>query len=526
MKVAVGADHAGFPLKGRVLEVVRERGHEPIDLGTDSTSPVDYPDIARAVGEAIQQGRAARGVLLCGSGVGASVAASKMRGVRSAVCHDTYSAHQGVEHDDMNVLALGARIIGPELMVELVSAFLAARYTAAERHERRLSKVVEIERGLMKEQAMENPLILMQKLGQSPWYDNIRRGLLTGGALERMIGDGDIVGLTSNPTIFEQALATGTDYDDALARLVKAGKSADEIADALTIEDIRGAAALFQPVFTRTGGKDGYVSIEVNPKYAGDTEKTVTEVVRLRKAVDRPNLMVKIPATRAGVTAIERSIADGFSINVTLIFSLERYAEVIDAYQSGLRRRVAAGQDVSRIASVASFFVSRVDSAVDAILEDRIRASGDADRGALEALRGKAAIANAKIAYQLFLEKFGTPAWGELERAGARVQRPLWASTSTKNPAYPDTYYVEALIGPDTVDTMPPQTVVAYKDHGKPEVRLTQGAGEARALMAELARVGVDMARVTQKLEEDGVASFARSFESLIRTVEKRREVR
>ena len=431
MRVAVGADHAGFPLKARVLELVGALGHEPVDLGTHSTEPVDYPDIARAVGEAIQQGRAARGVLLCGSGVGASVAASKMRGVRSAVCHDTYSAHQGVEHDDMNVLALGARIIGPELMVELVSAFLAARYSAAERHERRMRKVAELERGLTKEQGMANPLVELQRLGQSPWYDNIRRGLLTGGQLERMIADGDIVGLTSNPTIFEQALASGTDYDDAMARLVKAGRSADEIADALLVEDIRAAAALFHPVFARTGGRDGLVSIEVNPAYAGDSERTFAEVIRLRKAVDRPNLMVKIPATRAGVSAIERSIGEGFSINVTLIFSLERYAEVIEAYQSGLRRRVAARQDVSGIASVASFFVSRVDTAVDAILDERIRAGGD--RRSLELLRGKAAIANAKIAYQLFQEKFGTAAWGELERAGARVQRPLWASTSTKN---------------------------------------------------------------------------------------------
>jgi transaldolase len=368
---------------------------------------------------------------------------------------------------------------------------------------------------------MESPLQALQRFGQSPWFDNIQRGLLTSGALQRMVADGDITGLTSNPTIFEQAIGKSADYDEALGRLAVAGKSAEEIFDALAIEDIRAAADVFRPVFTRTGGADGHVSIEVNPAFAGDTDRTIAEAKRLWRAVERPNLLVKIPATRAGVKAIERCIADGVSINVTLIFSLERYAEVIDAYQAGIRARVAAGQDVSGIASVASFFVSRVDTAADALLEERIRAGGD--RAALEALRGKAAIANAKLAYQLFLEKFGTPHWAELARAGARVQRPLWASTSTKNPAYPDVYYVEALIGRDTVDTMPPQTVVAYKDHGQPEARLTEGLDQARAVMADLARAGVDMAKVTQKLEEDGVASFARSFESLLQTVEKRR---
>ena len=365
------------------------------------------------------------------------------------------------------------------------------------------------------------PLVEMQRLGQSPWYDNIRRGLLRSGDLARMIADGDITGLTSNPTIFEQAIGKSSDYDEGLIQLAGAGKSAEEIFDALAIEDIRAAADLFRPVHTRTRGSDGFVSIEVNPKYAGDTEKTIAEAARLWRTVDRPNLMVKIPGTKAGLPAIERSIADGLSINVTLIFSLERHAEVIEAYQAGLRRRVAAKQDVTGIASVASFFVSRVDSATDALIERRIQEGGD--RRTLEPLRGKAAIANARLAYQLFLEKFSSRAWAELERAGARKQRPLWASTSTKNPAYPDTYYVEALIGADTVDTMPPQTIEAYKDHGVPEVRLTRGLEEARAVMADLGRAGIDMAAVTLNLEEEGVASFARSFESLLATVEKRR---
>ncbi len=368
---------------------------------------------------------------------------------------------------------------------------------------------------------MTHPLVQLRQLGQSPWLDNIRRGLLTTGQLATMIADGDITGLTSNPTIFEQAIGKSSDYDEELVRLARAGKSAGEIFDRLASEDIRDAAGLFHDVWKRAGGRDGFVSIEVSPHLAQDTAATIAEAQRLWKLIDRPNLMVKIPATKAGIPAIEQTIAAGVSVNVTLIFSLERYGEVIEAFQKGIRRRVSEGRDVAQIASVASFFVSRVDTAVDALLEQQIATGGA--KSEREALQGKAAIANAKLAYQLFLERFGTPAWAELERAGAQKQRPLWASTSTKNPAYPDVYYVEALVGPDTVDTLPPQTLTAYKDHGRPEARLTSGLEQARAELAELARLGIDMGQVTRKLEADGVASFTKSFDSLLETVESRR---
>ncbi|MEB2284847.1 MAG: transaldolase [Polyangiaceae bacterium UTPRO1] len=371
---------------------------------------------------------------------------------------------------------------------------------------------------------MANPLVELQHLGQSPWHDNISRDLLTSGKLAKMVAAGDITGLTSNPTIFEHAVARSKDYDDAIRVLARKGKNAEDIFDALAIEDIRAAADVFAPVYARSGGADGYASIEVAPKFATDTEATIKEAHRLWKAVARPNLMVKIPATREGVPAIARCIADGLNINVTLIFSLERYDEVMDAYLAGLEKRLAARKPIARIASVASFFVSRVDTAVDAQLERKIGEAGPDQQAQLRQLVGKAGIANAKLAYAAFRRKFAGARWTALAAQGARLQRPLWASTSTKNPAYPDTYYVEALIGPDTVDTLPPATIAAYKDHGKPAPRLAEGLDEAAAILQRIEDAGISMAAVTHKLEVDGVAAFAKSFESLIAVVSASRE--
>jgi transaldolase/glucose-6-phosphate isomerase len=370
---------------------------------------------------------------------------------------------------------------------------------------------------------MTNPLVTLQKLGQSPWHDNIRRDLLTSGKLKKMVRDGDITGLTSNPTIFEQAIGQSTAYDEALADLARKGRSADEIFDALSIEDIQAAADVFAPVFKRTKGADGYVSIEVAPKFAHDSEATVKEARRLWKAVNRPNLMVKIPATKAGVPAIEQAIADGLNINVTLIFSIERYREVMNAYLSGLERRAAARKKIDHVASVASFFVSRVDTLVDKRLEEKIKALGDHKGDALKSLLGKAAIANAQLAYAEFRKVFGSERFAVLAQRDARLQRPLWASTSTKNPAYPDVYYVEALVAPDTVDTMPPATIVAYKGHGQPAVRLNEDVEAANRMIDQLDEAGIHMEEVTQKLEVDGVASFAKSFDSLLEVVDARR---
>ncbi|WP_374688436.1 transaldolase, partial [Promineifilum sp.] len=306
----------------------------------------------------------------------------------------------------------------------------------------------------------------LAQVRQSLWYDNIQRGLLDNGEMAGMVARGEIRGVTSNPTIFMNAITKSNDYAAGLLPLAAAGWSAEAIFWQLAIEDIQAAADLFRPLYHETNGGDGYVSIEVNPNLAGDTEATLAEVQSLWRRVDRPNLMVKIPATRAGIPAIRAAIAAGINVNVTLIFSRARYAEVMDAYLSGLEQRAAAGQPVDGIASVASFFVSRVDSNVDPRLQ-AIVDGGGAQAAEAAALLGQAAIANARLAYADFRRTFAGPRWEKLQAAGARLQRPLWASTGTKNPAYSDVLYVEELIGPDTVNTVPPQTLAAFLDHGR-----------------------------------------------------------
>ncbi|MHB9148615.1 MAG: transaldolase [Thermoleophilia bacterium] len=375
-----------------------------------------------------------------------------------------------------------------------------------------------------------NPLTQLQELGQSVWYDNISRDLLLSGGLKKMIEEDGVVGLTSNPSIFQKAIAESNDYDEAVEGLVNDGAGAEKILDTLMAEDVAMAADLLRDTFERTGGVDGWVSIEVAPSFAYDTDGTVEEAHRLRALVDRSNVLVKVPATAEGVPAIERLIADGVSINVTLIFSIERYREVMAAYLAGLEKliaRRAAGEELpepGRVRSVASFFVSRVDSLVDKKLEVAAEGADGVRREELLGLRGRAAVANAKLAYQVFLDTFSGPRWETLSAAGALVQRPLWASTSTKNPAYNDVLYVDELIGPNTVNTMPQATLDAFRDHGTPATTITRGVDEARAHMALLAQADIDMHQVTDRLEVEGVRAFADSFDSVLETVREKRK--
>ncbi|MCU1495323.1 MAG: transaldolase [Acidimicrobiaceae bacterium] len=355
--------------------------------------------------------------------------------------------------------------------------------------------------------------------GQSPWVDDLKRSYLSPGGLDRLLELG-VRGLTSNPTILAKSIEAGHDYDDQFAELVAAGKSVDDTYWELVLQDANGALKLFRPLFDESDGSDGFVSVEVSPTLAHDTAGTIAAARNLAERVAQPNLLVKIPATREGIPAIEEMIAEGRSINVTLIFSLERYGDVIEAYQRGLERFLASGGDLSTVASVASFFVSRVDTEIDRRLEAIALADPPSPRAqAALQLRGKAAIAQARLAYALFRERFGTDRFAALAASGARLQRPLWASTSTKNPSYPDLYYVEALIGPDTVDTMPPQTLEAFADHGVVARTVELDLDRARATISGLAEVGVDLAEVTEQLEVEGVASFAKSFEELIESL-------
>ena len=370
---------------------------------------------------------------------------------------------------------------------------------------------------------MANPIQELTALGQSIWYDNIRRNLLENGTLSAMIARGDIRGVTSNPSIFQKAIANSTDYDVALQSLSWAGLNKEQILDTLMIEDIRAAADLFRSLYEASGGGDGFVSLEVNPNLANDTEATIAEAQRLWKLVARPNVMIKIPATQEGIPAIRESIAAGININITLIFSLKRYADVISAYISGLERRVQAGEPIEGISSVASFFVSRVDTKVDRRLEEIIQREGE-NAELASGLLGKAAVANAKFAYQQFLDVFAEgKEFDELRAQGGRNQRPLWASTSTKNPKYSDVKYVEELIGPDTVNTMPERTLDAFRDHGEAKVTVTEDLDAAEFALQSLADVGISMDDVTYELELEGVEAFSNSFKKLLETVESRR---
>lgn len=366
-----------------------------------------------------------------------------------------------------------------------------------------------------------NVIQRVHQIGQSFWLDYIRRDMLTNGELRRLIDDGEIRGVTSNPTIFEKAIAQSNLYDAAMRPLAHAGWSAERIFENLAVEDIRAATDLFLPLYEGTAGKDGFVSIEVTPTLAHDTQATLEEARRLWQAVNRPNLMVKIPATAAGIPAIQEAIAEAINVNVTLIFALDRYAEVMQAYLRGLERRAEAGQPLERIASVASFFVSRVDTEVDQRLEQIVREEGaHAPRAA--ALQGRAAVANAKLAYAQFKSTFGAERFDRLRERGAQVQRPLWASTSTKNPAYSDVLYVEELIGPDTVNTLPPQTLTAFRQHGRAEATIELELADARAQLQAIEGLGIELDQVTALLEQQGVQAFTDSYLSLIEVVEQR----
>jgi len=357
--------------------------------------------------------------------------------------------------------------------------------------------------------------------GQSVWYDNVQRKLLKNGEMSRMVTEGEIYGVTSNPTIFMNAIAKSQDYDESLIPLAKAGYTMEEIYTQLVVEDIQATADLLLPVFQNTSGGDGYVSLEVNPYLADNTDETITEAQRLWKMVNRPNLMIKIPATKAGIPAVAETIAAGLNVNVTLIFSLERYADVMDGYLRGLEKRSEAGLPLDSIASVASFFVSRMDTNIDGRLQTMIDEGGSQGSKA-QSLVGGAAIANARLAYAEYKKIFTSERYRVLQSKGARVQRPLWASTSTKNPTYRDVIYVEELIGPDTVNTMPPQTLTAFLDHGQVRLSIEEHLQDAAEHIKELEGLGISITQVTSQLEEEGVQSFSDAFTVLINTVKER----
>ena len=366
----------------------------------------------------------------------------------------------------------------------------------------------------------DNPLLRLQAFGQSIWLDFIRRGMLSSGELRQMVEEDGLRGVTSNPSIFEKAIAGSHDYDEAIRALALEGRSVAEIYQALTVEDVQQAADLFRPLYDQTAGRDGFVSLEVNPHLAHDTDGTIAEARRLWVAVGRPNILIKVPATREGLPAIQRLIGEGININVTLLFGLPRYREVTEAYIAGLEARAAQDQPLERVASVASFFLSRIDVLVDPLLEKKMQVSSH-EAELAEALHGEVAIASAKVAYEIYKEIFGGGRFRKLAGQGARTQRLLWASTSTKNPVYSDVKYVEALIGPETVNTVPLETLNAYRDHGNPAARLEEGLAEAQTVLRGLSELEIDLDAVTQQLEGEGVEKFNKPFDRLMATLKE-----
>lgn len=368
----------------------------------------------------------------------------------------------------------------------------------------------------------DNPIIKLEAFGQSVWMDFIRRGMISSGELRKLIQEDGVSGVTSNPSIFEKAIAESHDYDESISALIRKGKSNADIFERLSIEDIQNVAGLLRPIYDDTRGYDGFVSLEVSPALAYDTVGTIKEARRLWSLTNRPNVMIKVPATPEGIPAIQHLVGEGININITLLFGLPRYREVLNAYLAGLETQEARGRGLGRIASVASFFLSRIDVLVDGLLEKKALAGGPQAEIAGR-LHGKAAIASAKAAYEIYKEVFSGDRFQKLAAKGARAQRLLWASTSTKNPAYSDTKYIEPLIGPETINTLPVETLNAYRDHGSPLSRLDQDQVEARQALKDLPSIGIDLDAVTRQLEQEGVEKFAAAFDRLIAAIHEKR---
>lgn len=501
MRIAIAADHAGMPLRPAVVDAVRAAGAEAAILDLPGAGPEDdYPDVADLVATAVADAAVTRGILLCGSGAGVAIAANKYPLVRAACAHETYTAHQMVEHDGANVLAIGARVVGPALVADIVTAFVTASFSGQTRHARRLRKLLDIRPG-----ELMNPAQQLHRAGQSLWLDAISRKLLTSGALARHVEELAVTGLTSNPTILGHSMAASADYDDSLRRQLAAGVTdPQDLVYAVALEDLAAAADLFRPIWDATGGADGYVSVEVPPGLAYDTDRSVEAARRLHAQADRPNLLVKIPGTPPGLAAMERLVADGIGINVTLLFSDSHYLQTADAYLRALERRAAAGLPVD-VPSVASVFVSRWDKAADPLLP--------------RPLHGTLGLAVTQKVYASYRSLLEEERWKALAEAGARPQRVLWASTSTKDPAFPDTYYLGKLAASATIDTVPEKTLLAFAHHGGPVELMQPNYGAAEKLIAEVAAHGVDVDALGELLQRQGARAFEADWTTLLEAI-------
>lgn len=510
-KIVTAFDHAGVDLREIVHKTIRECGCEVLDVGTDSKDSVDFPDFAYLAAQKILSGEADKGVFVCGSGVGMCLAANKIKGIYASVCHDTYSAHQAVEHDNLNVLCLGSRVIGPELARELVTAYLSASFNNMPNQIRRMDKIRRIEDCRYEP---KNIALRVYELGQSIWLDNIRRGMIKNGRIAADISNGTIRGITSNPTIFRKAVKESRDYENTLLPMALANTAPDEIYTQLVVQDARDAADLFRDLYIQSQGNEGFVSLEISPLLAHDAEATIAEAKSIWKSVNRPNLMIKFPVTDESLAAVTELTANGLNLNLTLIFSLERYEQAANAYIEGLRKRLAQGEPIAHIRSVASVFVSRVDVKVDALLTEK----GFSARN----LIGKSAIRNAQRIYNKSMEIFGSDAFSKIKERGGKEQRVLWASVGTKNPQQKLTYYAESLIGKNTVCTLPPATLDAFLKTGMISKSLPANPDEVTAFFTELEETGVDLKRAFMQLENEGIEAFISDYRETIEAIEQR----
>jgi transaldolase len=491
MKVAIAADHAGLPLRPTIADAVRAAGHEPLLLGPDTAPPegIDYPLVARDVADALEATDAERGILVCGSGAGVTIAANKLPGIRAAYAADHYTGHQMVEHDHVNVLTLGARVMGPEVAAEIVEAFVTAVPSTETRHLRRLGEVLDFER----DRSM-NAATRLHDAGQSLWLDNITRALVSSGTLARYTADLAVTGLTSNPTIFDNAITGSADYDEQIQQLLAAGTEGEALFFELALVDLTKAAGLFRPIWDATGGVDGWVSLEVSPKLARDAKSTVVEAKALHDKAATPNLFIKVPGTPEGVPAIEELIHAGVSVNVTLLFSREHFQAAAEAYLRGLERRVDAGVDLD-VASVASVFISRWDAAVAGKLPDD--------------LSGRLGVAVAQRTYKAYRDLLVSDRWQRLAAAGARPQRLLWASTGTKDPNLPDTYYIHTLASALTINTVPEKTLSRSASMARSAICFRPTAATPRTCSRA-------WARRASTLQSEGADAFVKSWEDLL----------
>ena len=501
--IAIGHDHAGHPFRGVATHVVESLGQTPLLVSADTSEPSDYPEVASQIAEAITAGRAQRGILICGSGAGVTVAANTDPHVRAALAHEEYTARQMVEHDDVNVLTLGARVIGPELAASIIRAFLEATFACEERHAKRLAMVLEQRR-----RHYHNALHELRRAGQSVWLDSISCGLIERRTLARYIAELSVSGVTSNPSILEAAIGQGTSYDGRITALTSSGATdPEQIAFDLALEDITRAADLLLVVHHATLGLDGFVSIEVSPSLVDDAEATVVAGKALFAKAGRPNVMIKVPGTAAGLEAIEELVAAGIPVNVTLLFSPEHYTAAAHAYLNAIERRVRAGLS-PKVASVASMFVSRWDAAVDTSLP--------------RAQQGKLGLALMQQTLAAYQEIVAGARFAPLREAGALPQRVLWASTGTKNPNLPDTYYLGRLAAPGTVDTVPEKTLLAYADHGVTCDLMEPNPDAAAGALAEARAAGVDLDALAARLQRDGALAFSNAWNDLLASIERK----